>query len=212
MALVLGLAAPPSPTPAPDFHPGLFRRQNVESTCGYISGVEAESLTCDDGDWCQVDTVSSLFGCCSSDCVLVSECIPYSSSSETATVTIGDLGIIYCNDSKAPDCAVAQYVGGRYSGYTAPFCFTKETTVSIFATFSTAASDSGSGTGASASRTLGTSQATSPDSTSSPSTTPKIAAPTTTTSNQSNGGKLASSILGVVLAAVTVSCFVLVFL
>ncbi|QLI70609.1 uncharacterized protein G6M90_00g078160 [Metarhizium brunneum] len=63
---------------------------------GYISGVEAESLTCDDGYWCHVNTVSSLFGCCSSDCVLVSECIPYSSSSETATVTTGDLGVIYC--------------------------------------------------------------------------------------------------------------------
>lgn len=93
-----------------------------------------------------------------------------------------------------------------------PFCFTTETTVSVFDTFSTDASGSGSGTGASASRTLGTSQTTSPELTSSPSTTPTIAAPTATTSKQSNGGKLAGSTLGVVMAAVTVSCFVLLLL
>lgn len=37
---LIRLAAPPSPTPAPDFHPGLFGRRDVVSTCGYISGLK----------------------------------------------------------------------------------------------------------------------------------------------------------------------------
>ncbi|EXU95854.1 hypothetical protein X797_011035 [Metarhizium robertsii] len=120
--------AGPSQMPAPTPRAELFKR--VESTCGYARGVSTSSIVCKAGNWCRVNTQASVIGCCSSSCILVSDCVPYTSISEETSMTIEE-GTTYCTNSATPDCAVGSYVEGDYSGYTWPICRTASGTIPI---------------------------------------------------------------------------------
>ncbi|KAL2265009.1 hypothetical protein VTJ83DRAFT_7519 [Remersonia thermophila] len=130
-AKVAARLAPRILTAAPVARKLLKRDTN---TCGYVNGDPASSLECAHSEaQCLYNTVASAVGCClSTNCRLITACVPYTSSALTRTMDRDRTR--YCSDPDYPHCAILSYgdTTGSLVGYTIQSCDSVSATYTIY--------------------------------------------------------------------------------
>ncbi|PSN73754.1 hypothetical protein BS50DRAFT_569242 [Corynespora cassiicola Philippines] len=126
-------------SPAPTSGPGLgamelFRRDDGDNTCGFISGIRTQPVTCTGEDQvCATDTFYGVHGCCTTpvdSCTIPTTCIPSSLMSQSCTdaACSSDSYTTKCTASEAPNCYEYHYIYSTRTVMTqhgcAPFAFT----------------------------------------------------------------------------------------
>ncbi|KAI0193951.1 hypothetical protein EV127DRAFT_231756 [Xylaria flabelliformis] len=104
----------PKTTSAPDRRPldwELRRRDGSSSTiCGYsVGNIDGPAVTCDSGEFCRLDKVLGIVGCCTQTnprgCIVPTTCLESSKSAQWS----GDPLTTYCGDSERPHCVTHSY-------------------------------------------------------------------------------------------------------
>ncbi|GAW12714.1 hypothetical protein ANO14919_020840 [Xylariales sp. No.14919] len=104
----------PKTTSAPDRRPldwELRRRDDSTSTiCGYsVGNLDGPAVTCDSGEFCRLDSVLGIVGCCTETnprgCIVPTTCLESSRSTQWS----GDPLTTYCSNSDRPHCVTHSY-------------------------------------------------------------------------------------------------------
>ncbi|KAF2271608.1 uncharacterized protein EI97DRAFT_462658 [Westerdykella ornata] len=221
----------PAPTEGPRMGAMELVRRADDSTCGYISGVETDSLTCNDpGYICATNTFYGVHGCCDpaaiSTCSLYTSCVNSANMASCTGACLSDDMIAKCTKSSAAFCYEWRYVYAS-TVMTEHGCASTSWTISAWRTHSNQASRDISdapnavtdptGDSSSVQRLTGlptisrSSPTTSSAPTSSSSTTSTSTSTPSDTGSKTNVGAIAGGVVGgvVVLAALA---FGLVFL
>ncbi|KAI0490648.1 hypothetical protein F4859DRAFT_15613 [Xylaria cf. heliscus] len=109
----------PKTTSAPERRPfdwELRRRDDSSPTvCGYSVGdLDGPAVTCDSGEFCRLDKVLGIVGCCTATnprgCIVPTTCLESSKSAQWS----GDPLTTYCSDSSRPHCVTHSYDANFY--------------------------------------------------------------------------------------------------
>ncbi|OCK80369.1 hypothetical protein K432DRAFT_393088 [Lepidopterella palustris CBS 459.81] len=137
----------PAPTKGPEMGEmgllELFKRQSIgDNTCGYINGISASSLTCNDNAYvCATNSYYGVHGCCDpssiAECTIPTTCIPSSlmAVSCTDSVCSSNAYIAKCTDIDSPFCYQWRYVYSTRTVMTEFGCAASAFTVSVQRTF-----------------------------------------------------------------------------
>ncbi|KAI8951318.1 hypothetical protein F4801DRAFT_578534 [Xylaria longipes] len=109
----------PKTTAAPDRRPlgwELRRRDDSSPTiCGYsVDNLDGPAVTCDSGEFCRLDRVLGIVGCCTETnprgCIVPTTCLDSSKSAQWS----GDPLTTYCGNSDQPHCVTHSYDANFY--------------------------------------------------------------------------------------------------
>ncbi|KAK3325676.1 hypothetical protein B0H66DRAFT_548989 [Apodospora peruviana] len=196
-----GIASPPTPTTAPKPR-GLVERSSTDNTCGYVSGINTNSLYCAASQYCAYNSINHHIGCCDdtkSDCPVWTTC--YKSADAKSFTTDNGL-TLWCGFTDHPNCVTHLY-NDQFSGYTLLGCGVADATDTIF--YSSIPTTS-STTSTSSSSILSSSSSSSKSTSSSSTTAPKPGStdppPAVTDSQGSSSGAPIGPIVGGVVGGV----------
>ncbi|KAI0436195.1 hypothetical protein F4803DRAFT_567048 [Xylaria telfairii] len=107
----------PKTTSAPHRRPFELRRRDDGSPtiCGYsVDNLNGPAVTCDSGEFCRLDRVLGIVGCCTEanprGCIVPTACLESSKSAQWS----GDSLTTYCADSNRPHCVTHSYEANFY--------------------------------------------------------------------------------------------------